>query len=227
MSDDPPSFEVIAQAGDETIDPKRNLPKAMMLSVVIVAITYMFVTIASVLAVRDLGGSWTVWIGSNKNVLFSRIVRELLPVGGGMLVVLAVVFSATSALNATTYSATRAVYALGRDRFLPAGVATVSPKTHTPSISLLVTLAIIIAIILFLPVEDVASSASIMFLFLFFLVNLCAIRMRRRMGDELQYGYVMPLFPLPPILAICAQVILAFELKEMSHIAWIVPPCCT
>jgi len=43
-------FEVIAQAGDETIDPKRNLPKAMMLSVVIVAITYMFVTIASVLA---------------------------------------------------------------------------------------------------------------------------------------------------------------------------------
>jgi amino acid transporter len=36
-------FEVIAQAGDETVDPKRNLPKAMLYSVLIVTVTYLAV----------------------------------------------------------------------------------------------------------------------------------------------------------------------------------------
>jgi amino acid transporter/nucleotide-binding universal stress UspA family protein len=217
-------FEVIAQAGDETIEPRKNLPKAMMLSVVVVAVTYLFVTIASVVSVKHLGGSWAAWIGADTNTMFARVVQQLLPFGGGILVVLAVIFSATSALNATTYSATRAVYALGRDRFLPGVVSKVSSKTKTPVTSLGMTATIIVSIVLFLPVEDVASSASIMFLFLFLMVNLCVIRIRRQMGDELEYGYVMPLFPLPPLLAITAQVLLAVELKGMSRIAWIVAP---
>ena len=217
-------FEVIAQAGDETIEPRRNLPKAMLLSVLIVAITYVAVTFASVVAVRGFTGDWYTWIGADSDVFFARTVKAMLPRGGGLLVAMAVVFAATSALNATTYSATRAVYALGRDRFLPAAVANVSGRTRTPCMALLATVVIVVAIILFLPVRDVASSASIMFLFLFLLVNVCVIRMRRRMGDELQYGYVMPLFPLPPLLAIAAQVVLAIELRHMSPAAWILAP---
>jgi amino acid transporter/nucleotide-binding universal stress UspA family protein len=217
-------YEVIAQAGDETIEPRRNLPKAMMLSVVIVGLTYLFVSFASVLAVKELGGGWEQWVGGDANTLFSRIVRQLLPAGGGVLVVMAVVFSATSALNATTYSATRAVYALGRDHMLPPRIASISKKTRTPHIALLVTWLIILSIVLFLPVEAVASMSSMMFLFLFLLVNLCAIRMRRRMGDELQYGYVMPLFPLFPILAIIGQVALVVQLRQVEPKAWNVGP---
>jgi len=36
-------YEVIAQAGDEAIDPKKNLPKAMIYSVLIVTLTYVAV----------------------------------------------------------------------------------------------------------------------------------------------------------------------------------------
>ncbi len=217
-------FEVIAQAGDETIEPKRNLPKAMLLSVVIVALTYVAVTFASVVAVKNFTGDWAQWIGAESDVFFARTVKALIPFGGSILVALAVIFAATSALNATIYSATRAVYALGRDRFLPGTIAKVSKRTRTPVMALIATAAILIVVVVFLPVRDVASSASIMFLFLFLLVNLCAIRMRRHMGDELEYGYIMPLFPLPPLLAIGAQIVLAVELREMSLIAWIVAP---
>jgi len=45
-------FEVIAQAGDETIDPKRNLPKAMLYSVFLVTLTYIVVFVATVVAVK-------------------------------------------------------------------------------------------------------------------------------------------------------------------------------
>ena len=71
---------------------------------------------------------------------------------------------------------------------------------------------------------DVASSASMMFLTLFFLVNLCVIRVRWNMGDELTYGFVMPFFPVFPIIAIVCQAVLTIWLIHMSWIAWIVVP---
>ena len=72
--------------------------------------------------------------------------------------------------------------------------------------------------------EWFASSASMMFLLLFFLVNLCVIKIRRNMGDELRYGFLMPCFPLFPVIAIVCQAALAGWLVHMSWIAWIVAP---
>jgi len=45
-------FEVIAQAGDETIEPKKNLPKAMLFSVYIATVIYVSVAFATIVAVR-------------------------------------------------------------------------------------------------------------------------------------------------------------------------------
>ncbi|HUT32382.1 MAG TPA: amino acid permease [Planctomycetota bacterium] len=221
-------FEVIAQAGDETIDPKRNIPKAMIYSVFIVTMVYVAVSFATVVAVKsgsDITEPWR-WIGSHGDRGFGMAVAKLLPGTflGHLLVTLAVIFSSTSALNATIYSATRASYALGRDRMLPAAFSAISRKTKTPVVALAFTSIIVVMVAVFLPTKDVASSASIMFLFLFFLVNLCAIKIRLNMGDELEYGFVMPLFPLPPLLAVAAQLALAVWLVHMSFIAWILAP---
>ena len=55
-------FEVIAQTGDEAIEPRRNLPKAMLYSVLIVAFTYVGVSFASIVAVKGVGEPAWVWI---------------------------------------------------------------------------------------------------------------------------------------------------------------------
>jgi len=220
-------FEVIAQAGDETIDPKRNLPKAMLYSVFIATLTYVAVAFASVVAVKVgspgvVGEPWR-WIGSFKERGFGEAVSRLMP-AANLLLTLAVIFASTSALNATIFSATRASYALGRDRMLPAFFSRISAKRKTPWVALAFSGAIIIVVAVALPTKDVASSASIMFLFLFFLVNICAIKIRRNMGDEMKYGYVMPFFPLPPIVALVCQGLLALWLVNMSWLAWVVAP---
>lgn len=44
------------------------------------------------------------------------------------------------------------------------------------------------------------------------------------MRDELTYGYMMPLFPWIPIIAIISQVLLAANLGQMSKTAWIIAP---
>ena len=220
-------FEVIAQAGDETINPKQNLPKAMLYSVFIVTLTYIAVAFATVVAVKagspGVDGEVWRWIGSFGARGFGEAIARLMPFAN-FLLTLGVIFASTSALNATIYSATRSSYALGRDKMLPPFFASISKKRKTPWVALLFTGFIVIFVVLFLDTMDVASSASIMFLFLFFLVNLCVIKIRRNMADELEYGFMMPFFPVLPIIAILCQVILAINLHEVSKTAWIVGP---
>ncbi|MFO7865683.1 MAG: amino acid permease [Candidatus Aminicenantes bacterium] len=220
-------YEVIAQTGDETIDPKRNLPKAMIYSVVIVTFTYVAVAFASIIAVKAgspgvEGAPWQ-WIGGFKERGFGEAVSRLLPMGN-FLLTLAVIFASVSALNATIFSATRVSYALGRDRMLPEFFSRISRKQKTPWVALMFSGGIVILVSVLLPTKDVASSASIMFLFLFFLVNLSVIRIRLNMGDELNYGFIMPFFPWPPVIAVILQGILALWLIHMSMVAWIIAP---
>ncbi|MDL1957848.1 MAG: amino acid permease [Deltaproteobacteria bacterium] len=217
-------FEVIAQAGDEAIEPRRNLPKAMIYSILIVVFTYVGVAFAAIVGVKDIGQPAWIWIGSYGGKGFGEAISQLMPSYGSILVTITVIFASTSALNATIYSATRASYALGRDRMLPGAFSWLHPKRRTPYMALLFTGGIVISVASFLPTIDVASSASMMFLFLFFLVNFCVIRVRRQMGDEMTYGFVMPLFPIPPIAAILIQATLAVWLIHMSPIAWVVGP---
>ncbi len=220
-------FEVIAQAGDEAVNPRRNLPKAMLYSVYVVTLTYVLVAFATLVSVEHgadgvVGAPWR-WIGRFREEGFGEAVSRLLPMGN-LLLTLAVIFASTSALNATIYSAARASYALGRDRMMPGFLAAVSRKRKTPWAALLCSGALIVAVATFLPTMDVASSASIMFLFLFFMVNLCVIKVRLSMGDELRYGFIMPFFPVLPVLAVASQAVLAVWLVHMSLIAWIVAP---
>ena len=220
-------FEVIAQAGDETIEPRKNIPKAMLYSIFIVVTTYILVSFAAVIGVKagapGIHGAPWEWIGSFREKGFGMAISRLMPFGS-FVVTLTVIFASTSALNATIYSATRVSYALGRDRMLPAFFSKISKKKKTPYFSLIFTSIIVVSVLSFLPTMDVASSASIMFLFLFFIVNLSVIRIRRHMSDELKYGFIMPFFPYIPILAILFQALLAIWLIHMSWIAWVVAP---
>ncbi|MBU1862345.1 MAG: amino acid permease [Candidatus Omnitrophica bacterium] len=220
-------FEVIAQTGDEAIDPRRNLPKAMLYSVFIATITYVVVAFATVVSIKagspGIEGAPWEWIGSFRERGFGEAIARLMPMGN-LFLTLAVIFAATSALNSTIYSATRALYALGRDHMVPPFFSTISKKRKTPWVALAATAFLVIIVAAFLPTIDVASSASMMFLILFFLVNLCVIKVRWNMGDELTYGFVMPFFPLFPLVAIICQVMLALWLVHMSVIAWIIAP---
>jgi amino acid transporter/nucleotide-binding universal stress UspA family protein len=220
-------YEVIAQAGDEAIEPRKNLPKAMLYSVLIVSIIYVLVAFATVVSVKAGSAGVTEepwrWIGSFREQGFGEAVTRLMPFGNFVLT-LAVIFSSTSALNATIYSATRASYALGRDRMMPKLFSKIHSRNKTPYGALLVTAVIVLIVATMLPTKDVASSASIMFLFLFFIVNICVIKIRRSMADELTYGFIMPLFPIFPLLAIILQVFLAVWLIHMSLTAWIIAP---
>jgi nucleotide-binding universal stress UspA family protein len=74
---------------------------------------------------------------------------------------------------------------------------------------------------LFLPIDDVAAAAAIMFLLLFLQVNVAVMTLRKKRPD-LDRGFITPWFPAVPTIAIVLNALLALNLFSFSPIAWYV-----
>ncbi len=214
-------YEVIVQAGEEVKDPRRNIPKAVFLALLIVVPLYILVGFAMIGAVDPPAGQTSYeWLGQAGELGLLRAAEQFMPLGT-ILLLAGALFSTTSALNATTYSSTRVSFAMGRDRNLPDIFGAVHPKTRTPHLALLMSGALIIGMAVFIPaIDDVAAAANIMFLLLFMQVNVAVITIRRKYADKLAYGYLMPFFPYIPILGIITKGFVAYELFHVSPLAW-------
>ena len=211
-------YEIIAQCAEEVIDYKRNIPRAIFLSLAIVVPIYLLVAIVAIGAVD--GGDVSTWeyLGIKKEIAMVEAARQFMPYGALALLV-GGLFSTMSALNATIYSSSRVSFAMARDHNLPDVLGLVHSVQRTPHVAIIVSGVIIATMAISLPIEDVASAADIMFLLLFLLVNITVIKLRRNRPD-LDRSFTVPLFPLIPILSIVAQLFLALYMFNMSPIAW-------
>ena len=214
-------YEIIVQAGEEVRDPRKNIPRAVFLSLAIVVPIYMLVAFVIIGAVEPPEGVAVYeWLGEAGEVGIARAAEQFMPFGL-FLIMIGGLLSTMSALNATTFSSTRVSFAMGRDKALPDGFAKVSSKTRTPHIALGWSGLLILFVAIALPVEDVAASADIMFILLFLQVNLAVITIRSKYGKSLRYGYLLPFFPILPLIAIGAQFLLVLSLFNVSPIAWV------
>ncbi|MFB6285547.1 MAG: amino acid permease [Candidatus Bipolaricaulia bacterium] len=213
-------YEIIVQAGEEVKDPRRNIPKAVFLSLAIVIPVYMLVAFVSLGAVNpDTDVPTFRWLANHAELGVAEAARQFMPLGMSLLLGGGLV-STMSALNATTYSSTRVSFAMGRDENLPAAFAQVHERTRTPYKALLASGALILFMALAIPIEDVAAAADVMFLLLFLQVNVALLTLTRRLGDDLNYGYRVPFYPGLPIVAIGALLALAIFLFFFSPTAW-------
>ena len=214
-------YEIIVQAGEEVRDPRKNIPRAIFLSLAIVVPIYMLVAFVIIGAVEPPEGTIIhEWLGDLGEIGIARAAAQFMPFGT-FLIMVGGLLSTMSALNATTFSSTRVSFAMGRDRALPDGFSNVSSKTRTPHVALGWSGLLILFVALTLPIEDVAASADIMFILLFLQVNLAVITIRSKYGKDLKYGYLMPFFPILPIIAIGMQFLLVLSLFGVSLIAWV------
>jgi len=203
-------YEIIAQSGEEVIDPKRNVPRAIFWAIGISVIIYILVAFTAIGAIKvppEFAGMRAYqYLGAEKETAIVVAAAQFFPWGvGGILLLISGLASTMSALNATTYSSSRVSFAMGRDRNLPAFFGRIDPVRHTPMWAVIVS-GILIAIMAWaLPIEAVAAAADIMFLLLFFQVNISTMVLRHKMPD-LERGFKIPFFPVMPIIGLVTQV---------------------
>ncbi len=214
-------YEIIAQSGEEVVNPKRNVPRAIFLSILIAVIIYILVSVTAIGAVKAPEGMAAYqYLGEQKEIAIVEVAQQVLPFGiGGIILLFSGLISTMSALNATTYSSSRVSFAMGRDHNLPGFFANIHAQRHTPYWAVIFSGGLMMLIAWSLPIESVAATADVMFLCLFLLVNIAAIRLRR-LRPDLDRGYHIPWFPAIPIIAIVCNLSLAVYLFTYSQIAW-------
>ncbi len=212
-------YEIIAQTSEEVEDPKRNVPRAVFLSLIIVIPIYILVALVAIGAVTPPAGiSITQYLGQEKEVALVAAANQFV-IGGGIIILVGGLLSTLSALNATIYSSSRVAFAMARDASLPQVMAKVHPTRGTPHVAIIVSAMLIILMAILLPIEDVAAAASVMFLLLFGGVNIALIRLRKQQPD-LDRGYKVPWVPFVPIVAIVAMLFIAVFMFVGYPLAW-------
>jgi amino acid transporter len=142
-------FETAANLAEETAEPKKSIPRAVLLSVVVVSIFYIiaaYTEIAgfgfdmSVITSPEVAGAPLFALGAPGGEFGSDFILKLL---------LIVVFLDMLAVYVgAAVASTRGVFAMARDRRLPAMAASVSPRYGTPVgaiVLLMVVQALLIA----------------------------------------------------------------------------------
>jgi len=211
-------YEIIVQAGEEVKNPRRSIPRAIFWALIVVVPIYVLVGFAALGAVDSAGPTWQ-YLGQFKELGLVKAAGQFLPYGTYLLL-LGGLLSTVSALNATTFSSTRVAFAMGRDRSLPDFFARIHAGNRTPYLALFGTGAIILAMVAFIPIEDVATAADVMFLLLFIQVNGAVLKIRREFGERLHYGYLLPFYPAVPVIGGLLQAALAIYLYRFSPKAW-------
>ena len=213
-------FEVIAQSSEEIKNPRRNIPRAVFLSLLIVVPIYLFVAFIALGTVKPEGMTPWDYLAQQKEIALVNVAKSFFK-GGGILILIGGLISTISALNATIFSSSRVAFAMGRDRNFPTLFSKVHSKNFTPHWAIMISLIIIVIMSVSLPIEDVASAADIMFILLFLQVNLAMINLRKKRKD-LDRGFKVPLFPYLSILGILLLLALAIYMFKYSILAWVV-----
>ena len=213
-------FEVISQCSEEVKNPKRNIPRAVFLSLLIVVPIYLLVAVVSLANVQPEGMTPWDFLALQKETALVGVARTFFA-GGGVMLLIGGLISTMSALNATVYSSSRVAFAMGRDRNFPTFFSAVHPKRFTPQFAILFSFLIVVGMSVSLPIEDVASAADIMFLLLFLQVNITLIRLRK-MRPDLDRGFFTPLFPWLTIVGIAMLLFLAIYMFNYSPTGWFV-----
>ena len=120
-------FEGTVVAAGEGNRPRRDLPGAMINTIIITGVIYVLVQLVAISALPDLAES--------KTALADVAVALIGPVGATLLT-LGAVFSISGNLQSTFLSAPRITFALAHDGSFPAWFARVHSKYHTPHTSL-------------------------------------------------------------------------------------------
>ena len=217
-------YEIIVQTGEEIKNPKKNIPRAIFISLTLVVLLYCLVAFVSIGAIfpQNIGDipAWK-FIGQNGDLGISKAAELFLPYGFFIILIGGIV-SSLAALNATTYSSARVAFAMGRHYNLPYQLSKIHHKFKTPYVATIIS-AILMAVVAYaLPLGQIALAAGVIFLLLFSQVNISVITIRKMYGDKLHYGFKTPFFPFVPIIGVFLNIGLAIYLLITEPFSWVI-----
>lgn len=167
-------FEDMVNLAEEVKQPRRTMPWAIFLTLVVTTVIYFAVTVVAVLTV-PLDA-----LGESRAPL-SDIFRHVTGAPAGAITAIAIVATLNGVII-QMIMASRVVYGLAKQGTLPARLAVVHPRTRTPLVATGIVAAAVLALALAFPIGALAETTSRVSLVVFALVNLALLMVKRRDG---------------------------------------------
>jgi amino acid transporter/mannitol/fructose-specific phosphotransferase system IIA component (Ntr-type) len=196
----------ICSIAEECKKPGRYIPIGMFISWGIISLLYLLVIFVTIGLTNpsDLGTSLTpISLGANAIPILGGI-------GGGIMAI-AAILAFISTANAGILAASRNPMAMGKDQLIHHSFAKLS-KRGTPDFSILFTSCFMIFVILFLDLENLVKTASLLKILLFLLVILSLIIMRESKIRHYRPKFRSPFYPWVQIVGVGGLVFLIFEM---------------
>ncbi len=199
----------VAYLGDEIKDPQRNIPRALLLSILLVACLYLLMNLC-VLAVVP----WREMLQAGQNnsglYVFSLFMQRVYGDWAARLVTALVIVTAFASVFSLTLGYSRVPYAAALDGNYFRAFARVHPVYRFPHISLL-SLGVVAAAFCFLHLQDAIAALVVIRLILQFLVQAVGVIVFRVRRPDVPRPFRMWLYPLPALLAIAGFLFILFN----------------
>ena len=191
-------FAEIAAVSEEIKNPARNLPLAIVGSVIVVTVVYCAIEVC-VVGLRRYSDPTML----NETVLMD-MAHMLMGKTGYSLILLGGIFATVSSANASIMAASRISFAMGRDGLMPDWFNQIHTRFRTPYRSILVTsgLTMILLVILGSHLELIAEVGAFLSLLLYAFISLACMVMRHAGQSWYKPSFKTPLYPIVPILGL-------------------------
>jgi len=199
----------VAFLGDEIKEPAKNIPRALLLSILLVACLYLMMNLC-ILAVVPWREMLTA--GQNNTGLYvvSLFMQRVYGPWAARLVTGLVIVTAFASVFSLTLGYSRVPYAAARDGNYFKAFAKVHPVYRFPHVSLL-ALGVAAAAFCFLRLQDAIAALVVIRLILQFLVQAIGSIVLRIRRPDLPRPFRMWLYPLPALLASAGFLFILFN----------------
>jgi APA family basic amino acid/polyamine antiporter len=198
----------IAAIAGEVKNPSRNIPLAMLLSLLVISSLYVSI-------------AYTLVGNVHLDILKDDIkpIHTLAALLGGEWFAYGVaiigVITLISMANSGVLASSRFPFAMAMDKLLPSNLAKLHDKHLTPINAILLTCLMMALIILFLDVPSIVKLASAFMVSMFITVNICVIVLRETAVQWYKPTYKSPLYPYVQLFGILSGLVLLCYLGWM------------
>jgi basic amino acid/polyamine antiporter, APA family len=205
--------------GDEIKDPTRNIPRALLLSIGLVACLYLMMNlcILAVVPWREM-----LQAGRNNSGLYvvSLFMQRVYGAWAARLVTGLVIVAAFASVFSLMLGYSRVPYAAARDGNYFRVFAKLHPEHRFPHISLL-ALGVVAAAFCFLQLKDAIAALVVIRIVVQFIVQAAGVIVLRVRQPDLPRPFRMWLYPLPALIAIVGFLFILFNrenaLREVRY----------
>ncbi len=209
-------FDALTTTSEEVINPQKTLPRAILVTLILVTVLYLVVatTLVGMVPYQELGKT------------AAPLILALTETGNGWaapIISAGAIAGITSVILVYLYGQSRILYAMSCDGLIPAFFSQVDSKHHSPEKSLLISGVAGAILAGFLPIEILAEMTNIGTLAAYCVVSASVIILRKTQKDLVR-PFRCPFVPWIPLLGIilCGYLIISLSFGTwLRFVVWL------